>query len=142
MKKIYSICVLFFGVFYSLAQTPFKPSLTFDKIDENSTIFQNQKTTSAVFIENKGQWQSDVLFCARLNGTNVWITRDGIVYDFYKIEIIADSEYYAPLVIKERLGKPGKTQVTCHVVRMNFTGMTRQANITGKNKQEAYIRQI
>ena len=62
MKKIYSICVLFFVVFYSQAQTPFKPDLTFDKVDNNATKFKNQKTPPAVFIENKGQWQSEVLF--------------------------------------------------------------------------------
>ena len=138
MKKIYSIFVLFFGVSYVLAQAPVKPGLTFDKMDENTAAIKNRENNPAVFIENKGQWQSDVLFSARLNGTNVWITRDGIVYDFYKTEITAGSEKDISPVLSERFRKSGQTQVTGHVVRMNFTGMKTQADITGKNKQEGY----
>lgn len=38
------------------------------------------------FIENKGQWPSEVLFLARLGGMEVWITKWGVSYDFYRIE--------------------------------------------------------
>ena len=38
------------------------------------------------FVENRGQWPDDVLYLARLGGADVWVTRDGLVYDFYRIE--------------------------------------------------------
>ncbi len=38
------------------------------------------------FVENKGQWANDVLFMARANGMNAWITRSGVVFDYYKVK--------------------------------------------------------
>ena len=38
------------------------------------------------FIENKGQWPAEVLYLARLGGMEVWITKWGVSYDFYRIE--------------------------------------------------------
>ncbi len=37
------------------------------------------------FIANVGQWPSEVLFLARQNGANVWITRTGVVVDEFTI---------------------------------------------------------
>ncbi|MEO7923846.1 MAG: SBBP repeat-containing protein [Chitinophagaceae bacterium] len=44
-----------------------------------------QKADRQFFIENKGQWPSEVLFMTRINGLDAWITKNGIVYDFYKM---------------------------------------------------------
>ena len=38
------------------------------------------------FIANVGQWPVEVLFCARQNGADVWITRTGVVVDAYQID--------------------------------------------------------
>lgn len=35
-----------------------------------------------VFVENKGQWNSQAEFLAQGKGVNLWITKDGPVYDF------------------------------------------------------------
>jgi cold shock CspA family protein len=45
-----------------------------------------QKADRQFFIENKGQWHSDVLYLTRMGGLDVWITRYGVNYTFYKIE--------------------------------------------------------
>jgi hypothetical protein len=45
-----------------------------------------QKTDKQFFIENKGQWHSDVLFLTRMGGLDVWITKYGVNYTFYQIE--------------------------------------------------------
>lgn len=37
------------------------------------------------FIKNSGQWPSNVLYCARLNNADVWITASGTVTDAYSI---------------------------------------------------------
>ncbi|GIV43707.1 MAG: hypothetical protein KatS3mg035_0830 [Bacteroidia bacterium] len=38
------------------------------------------------FIENKGQWDSDVLYLCRMGGLDAWITKYGVNYTFYKVE--------------------------------------------------------
>jgi hypothetical protein len=45
-----------------------------------------QKADKQFFIENKGQWHSDVLFLTRMGGLDVWITKYGVNYTFYQIE--------------------------------------------------------
>ncbi|MFN8359274.1 MAG: SBBP repeat-containing protein [Candidatus Kapaibacterium sp.] len=37
-----------------------------------------------VFIQNKGQWQSNVRYLAKTGGMNTWVTSSGIRYDFYR----------------------------------------------------------
>ncbi len=36
------------------------------------------------FIENKGQWDKEVLYLCRINGLNAWINKSGVTYDFHK----------------------------------------------------------
>ncbi|GIV43704.1 MAG: hypothetical protein KatS3mg035_0827 [Bacteroidia bacterium] len=38
------------------------------------------------FVENKGQWHSDVLYLCRMGGLDAWITKYGVNYTFYKLE--------------------------------------------------------
>jgi hypothetical protein len=51
-----------------------------------NSILGNISAKNRYFIENKGQWPDNVLFNTRLNLLDVWITKEGIYYDFYKIE--------------------------------------------------------
>src|SRR4051812_24421964 len=44
-----------------------------------------------VFVENRGQWNPQARYLARLGGMNVWITDHGMTYDFYRIERCAPS---------------------------------------------------
>lgn len=41
------------------------------------------------FIENKGQWHEDARFYSGWKGMDVWVTRSGIKYDFYRLGDIA-----------------------------------------------------
>ncbi len=41
-----------------------------------------------VFIQNKGQWQSNVRYLAKTGGMNAWVTSSGIRYDFYRAATI------------------------------------------------------
>jgi hypothetical protein len=54
-----------------------------------NTIAQQREISKAlnqpVFIENKGQWDDEVLFLARQGGLNIWITKFGLTYDYFKI---------------------------------------------------------
>ena len=38
------------------------------------------------FVENVGQWDSEVRFMAQAKGMNLWLTNRGVVFDFYRIE--------------------------------------------------------
>ncbi len=50
------------------------------------------KADNTFFIENKGQWPEEVLYLTRIGGLDAWITKEGVVYDFYKIKEVKDEE--------------------------------------------------
>ena len=75
------------------------------------------------FIENKGQWNSEVRYMARLRGMNVWLTDGGFVYDFHL--------------------RNEDSSLSGHVVRMKFVGGTeyggkRHIPSHGEDQQTAY----
>jgi hypothetical protein len=47
-----------------------------------------EKAIQNYFIENKGQWHNEVLYLCRINGTDAWITRNGVTYDFHRYQKI------------------------------------------------------
>ena len=66
---------------------------SFSKADSNMHTdasspenLNNFDINNLVFIENKGQWDEEVMFLAKTNGMNAWITKNGIMYDFYTIK--------------------------------------------------------
>ncbi len=61
---------------------------TENNLDAQQTL---SKTDKHFFIENKGQWPSEVLYLAQLGGLNTWITKNGMLYEFYKTEEITSS---------------------------------------------------
>lgn len=38
------------------------------------------------FVVNKGQWDERALFLSKMKNLNYWITKNGVVYDYYQIE--------------------------------------------------------
>jgi hypothetical protein len=52
-----------------------------------------QKADRMFFIENKGQWHSDVLYLCRMGGLDAWITKYGMNYTFYKVEKDLNTEF-------------------------------------------------
>ncbi|MFH1052525.1 MAG: T9SS type A sorting domain-containing protein [bacterium] len=92
------------------------------------------------FIENKGQWDSNIRFLAKVDGMNAWITNEGIYYDFFVIEEkkIDDikkekfiSDTYSPI------NENHKTQ-RGHVVKMNLVGQNQVIRYKGLKKLETY----
>lgn len=89
-----------------------------------STAFgDNQafKRRDPVFIENQGQWPSEVLFLARLSGLDAWITKNGTTYDFYTIKSEDSLGRLIPARPSERLLKH-KYQRYGHIVKVNLVG--------------------
>jgi hypothetical protein len=96
------------------------------------------KTDQQFFIENKGQWPSEVLYLTKQNGLNAWITKTGVVYDFYQIEYkeedskdkILNSKM--PHVKKEIAGSFGQ------VVKMSLQNVNTEIENRGEQKSQAY----
>lgn len=68
-----------------LLSLAFLLTLTGSSFSQSPKDFQNPQK-SQFFIENKGQWDSQVKYLARLSGMNYWITNSGIVMDYYRFE--------------------------------------------------------
>ena len=75
------------------------------------------------FIANHGQWPAEVKYLAKSNGVNVWITRRGLIYDYYQYDFSGDQL------------KNGS--IKGHVVAMTFGRDIPEENILPKEKQNA-----
>jgi hypothetical protein len=92
--------------------------------------------SNLVFIENKGQWHSDVLFLCRMGGLDAWITKYGVNYTFYKLEEVPSANK------NERL-LPDKFEhkdynIIGHRVLMKLQNYNPNPAREGKQKQEGY----
>lgn len=83
------------------------------------------------FAANHGQWPDDVRFLARAGGVDLWVTDDGLVYDFHATDAAAP---VAPEDVDA--GPPAGTRHG-HVVRMRFEG-ARADRVTGREQRTAY----
>ncbi|MFK8104917.1 MAG: SBBP repeat-containing protein, partial [Saprospiraceae bacterium] len=82
-----------------------------EKLSSSAQNFQPQVDPS-FFIENKGQWPEMVLYKTSMGGMEAWITKEGIVYDFYqfkeKNDLSAQSEqldYEGLLELRQKIGQ-------------------------------------
>jgi len=116
---------------------------------EATTITSSSKTLTAdqqkefekaksnlVFIENKGQWHSDVLYLCRIGGLDAWITKYGVNYTFYKLEEI-------PSANRNERSLPDKFKhkdynMIGHRVLMKLQNYNLNPAREGKQKQEGY----
>jgi len=103
-----------------------------------SPLYSKSKdfTTTAsgnFFIENKGQWPDEVLFLSSLNGLNTWITKFGVVYDFYKKNDLGlafnDYHFQNNEPFAERIG---------HIVSCNYLNSNENVTCVGKEKCDFY----
>jgi hypothetical protein len=89
------------------------------------------------FIENKGQWHSDVLYLCRMGGLDAWITKYGVNYTFYKMEEVKEFTPY------EKSAMPNKFEhkdynIIGHRVLMKLQNHNPNPTREGKQKQEGY----
>ncbi len=102
-------------------------------------------TSTACFIENKGQWPQEVRYKASPPGAIIWVTTSGIVFDYFKIETRPSngigSQAPSPqsgLGIRHRTATHTKSLRRGHVVRMIFDNANAAARMYGRFKQTAY----
>lgn len=145
MNKIFISIAAVFITATVFAQAPEKMSYHAEIMDasDNFPAPKSTETQNALghvdkyfFIENKGQWPDEVLYSTRINGLDAWITKNGVLYDFYKLE-----EIEKPLIKEEAF--PGKSEHKeytkfGHKVWYTFQGNNSLVNTLGKEKQEAY----
>ncbi|MDB4534353.1 SBBP repeat-containing protein [Vicingaceae bacterium] len=94
----------------------------------------SNKSKSQYFIENKGQWPSNVFYSLKIGGVDVWITKQGVVYDFYQLKEpkIEENEKYSDSKLVENYNRFG------HVVEVNHYNKNANPKPIGKYKQPAY----
>lgn len=90
--------------------------------------------SNAVFIANQGQWPEQVLFMTNLGGLDAWITRNGVVYDFYqlvstKTEGVND---FKSVETTQQTGRKG------HVIGMQYLNASTQIAVSGEGQQPGY----
>ena len=90
---------------------------------------------SQFFIENKGQWPSEVLYLTQMGGLNTWITKNGMLYEFYKTEEIAKTSKSDNSIDRfedKQFKRWG------HRISYNLIGNNQTVNSIGKQKQTGY----
>jgi hypothetical protein len=92
--------------------------------------------TNPVFIENKGQWHNEVLYLCQMAGLDVWLTKYGINYTFYKWEKIPFANTTED---NQRDGwEDVKHNILGHRVLMRLLNHNVNPVSEGKHKQEGY----
>jgi hypothetical protein len=96
-----------------------------------------QKADKQFFIENKGQWHPDVLYLTRMGGLDVWITKYGVNYTFYKIEKSPNAKRAEHLPSKFDHELEDATLLG-HRVLFKLQNHNANPQPEGKHKQEGY----
>ncbi|MFC2131786.1 SBBP repeat-containing protein, partial [Bacteroidota bacterium] len=118
---------------------------------ENIHSNPSKRISKNFFIENKGQWPEEVRFLAKIGGMRAWVTDEGIVYDFYKVEYDQSIDYDS-LRNAEPMDWMAKRNELArrkgHVVQMSFVNSRKfiksikleseKLKVDGINKLEAY----
>lgn len=60
--------------------------LAFLKLNAKNNVQSIFSMDRNSFIENKGQWNEHAKFLSKLNGKDVWITKEGLIYDYYELK--------------------------------------------------------
>lgn len=69
------------------------------------------------FIRNRGQWPDDVEFLSKINGLNAWITKKGVVYDFYDLKSVKPM---SEIHLHKKVIPINSSFRSGHIIRMNF----------------------
>lgn len=112
-------------------------TVTFNGFTQEKQNFSTNSTLQdqSFFVENKGQWPSEVLYLTRLGGLDAWITQKGVLYDFYRIEEIKNN------VTNETFPedvKPSLFNRIGHVVLCKLQGNKINLKTEGKQKLQGY----
>jgi hypothetical protein len=88
------------------------------------------------FIENKGQWPDEVLYATRIVGLDAWICKNGVLYDFYKLEEVPGSAKTEE-ALPNKFEQKDYTRIG-HKVWYRLQGNNNLIHTEGKEKQTGY----
>jgi len=95
---------------------------------QTSVIPHPQTVNHALFIKNCGQWPGKVLFLLQSQGVNTWITKNSLVFDYYRIDGQSNDRS------KGELTRIIKGQV----ISMSFKRSLTEKEISATGKSNAY----
>jgi gliding motility-associated-like protein len=84
------------------------------------------------FVENRGQWDSDVLFRTEVPGGFLFLKKQSLVYVLYDAKAVSASHGKQPVV--SNAARTAHAGVAAHGVEVRFEGAT--ANVTHSGKQQ------
>lgn len=84
------------------------------------------------FIENKGQWNDDVLFKTKFEGGNLWVQKKKLLFHIQDFRVMEEA-HRSPL--KQEVQDPVFDQTVLHV---NFPGANDEVNIEKQEPTQAY----
>ena len=104
---------------------------------EPSPLFQ--------FIENKKQWNSEVLFRADVPAGFLFLKNNGLHYGFYDVEAVRELRHPRKKVNDEQANSSARTEdskqdkynIKAHGVAVNFLNANKQPLVSGQNQTEA-----
>ncbi|HVZ40363.1 MAG TPA: SBBP repeat-containing protein [Candidatus Kapabacteria bacterium] len=121
MKQKYilpsSIILILFAVLPVCAQ---QKAIGGARADHAAALRAATHDAGATFIENRGQWNPDARYLARWSGLNMWVTGNGLVYDFHRPDA-RGSGASAPPARGSAAGVAAPPEHG-HVMRMRFVG--------------------
>jgi hypothetical protein len=100
---------------------------------------QLNRVNKNFFIENKGQWPSEVKYLAKAGGMNAWITNSGVVYDYFQINRnFNESQLLQMTPDKKKEFKRKNTNIRGHVVKMSLVDANTVCVQQQNNQHEGY----
>jgi gliding motility-associated-like protein len=97
-------------------------------------VFSHNEHNTLSFIENKGQWESNLLYQAKIGGGVIWLENTAFTYSFYNQE---DLEKFHD----QHHGTNGGTEqilVRSHGYKQTFIGANLYTHTKGIHKKSAY----
>jgi PKD repeat protein len=141
MKKIDLISIIIASIILiSLPNSNYCQNINSPNHNGFLKMSQSLNTNSPGFVENKGQWNEDVKFLARLKALNFWVTKSKIVFDFYQIESEQNKKTENPGNLVSKIENVNFLNRKGCVIEMSFsTDPAKTFSVKGNAKQEGYL---
>lgn len=108
-------------------------------IDKNPNELIKTAKSGRKFVENKGQWDANVLGMTQSDGMDIWVTKEGLVYDVFKYSQIDSSKSNNPNLADDlKSANPMENMKReGHVFKMEFLN-NKAIKAHGVGKQKSY----
>ncbi len=138
---------LHLATYCGLGMTAIQPSIAqapaqVQKSSQQSAMFQQVQTANnSMFIQNTGQWDSQVYYLGRMGGLYAWITGKGIIYDYFRTQqdqsAGKEGKREGAQAAKAKHDR-GNSTVKGQVVQMDFIGATGQGKAVGVEQRQGH----